>query len=122
MKKLILSLVAALALSFSANAQSKFNKGDFALNVNYGLGAFTDNDWDASGSSNSVTQHSIGVMGEYGIMNVINERGTISVGGQFGMGAEVAISTQKLHARGPMALQELTTYQYVCSGDYIYRH
>ncbi len=86
MKKLILSLVAALALSFSANAQSKFNKGDFALNVNYGLGAFTDNDWDASGSSNSVTQHSIGVMGEYGIMNVINERGTISVGGQFGMG------------------------------------
>lgn len=89
MKKLILSVVAVLSLSVmmsvNANAQSKFNKGDFALNVNYGLGAFSDNDWNANGGG-SVTQHSIGVMGEYGIMNVINERGTISVGGQFGMG------------------------------------
>ena len=89
MKKLILSVVAVLSLSVmmsvNANAQSKFNKGDFALNVNYGLGAFSDNDWNGNGGG-SVTQHSIGVMGEYGIMNVINERGTISVGGQFGMG------------------------------------
>jgi glutamate-5-semialdehyde dehydrogenase len=52
----------------------------------------------------------------------VNASTRFSDGGQFGMGAEVAISTQKLHARGPMALQELTTYQYVCSGDYIYRH
>lgn len=44
-----------------------------------------------------------------------------SDGGQFGMGAEVAISTQKLHARGPMALEALTTYQYVCHGDYLVR-
>ncbi len=85
MKKLILSLVAALALSFSANAQSKFNKGDFALNVNYGLGSFRSGDFGWSGSE-TITQHSIGVMGEYGIMNVINERGTISVGGQLGAG------------------------------------
>lgn len=37
-------------------------------------------------------------------------------GGQFGFGAEIGISTQKLHARGPMALPELTTYKYVISG------
>ena len=33
-------------------------------------------------------------------------------GERFGFGAEIGISTQKLHARGPMALKELTTYQY----------
>ena len=38
-------------------------------------------------------------------------------GGQFGFGAEVGISTQKLHARGPMGLPELTTYKYVISGN-----
>ncbi len=38
-------------------------------------------------------------------------------GAQFGFGAEIGISTQKLHARGPMALPELTTYKYIFSGD-----
>ena len=38
-------------------------------------------------------------------------------GGQFGFGAEIGISTQKLHARGPMALPELTTYKYMITGD-----
>lgn len=38
-------------------------------------------------------------------------------GAQFGFGAEIGISTQKLHARGPMALQELTTYKYIVEGD-----
>ncbi len=38
-------------------------------------------------------------------------------GAQFGMGAEIGISTQKLHARGPMALPELTTYKYIIRGD-----
>lgn len=37
-------------------------------------------------------------------------------GGEFGMGAEIGISTDKLHARGPMALEELTTYKYVIHG------
>ena len=38
-------------------------------------------------------------------------------GAEFGMGAEIGISTDKLHARGPMGLEELTTYKYVVTGD-----
>lgn len=38
-------------------------------------------------------------------------------GAQFGFGAEIGISTQKLHARGPMALPEITTYKYLIDGD-----
>ena len=38
-------------------------------------------------------------------------------GGEFGLGCEMGISTQKLHARGPMGLEELTTYKYIICGD-----
>jgi glutamate-5-semialdehyde dehydrogenase len=38
-------------------------------------------------------------------------------GAQFGLGAEIGISTQKLHARGPMALEELTSYKWIINGD-----
>ncbi len=38
-------------------------------------------------------------------------------GGQFGLGAEIGISTQKLHARGPMALEEITTYKWLIKGN-----
>jgi len=38
-------------------------------------------------------------------------------GGEFGLGAEIGISTQKLHARGPMGLEELTSWKYVVCGD-----
>jgi gamma-glutamyl phosphate reductase len=40
-----------------------------------------------------------------------------SDGGEFGFGAEIGVSTDKLHARGPMGLEELTTYKYLVTGD-----
>jgi glutamate-5-semialdehyde dehydrogenase len=47
----------------------------------------------------------------------VNASTRFTDGGQFGLGAEIGISNQKLHARGPMGLRELTIYKYVIYGD-----
>lgn len=48
---------------------------------------------------------------------MVNASTRFNDGGQLGLGAEIAISTQKLHVRGPMGLRELTTYKWVVQGD-----
>jgi glutamate-5-semialdehyde dehydrogenase len=75
------------------------------------------------------TQHSDAILTEnYShAMRFVNEVDSAAVyvnastrftdGGQFGLGAEVAVSTQRLHARGPMGLRELTTYKWVVFGE-----
>lgn len=53
---------------------------------------------------------------------MVNASTRFNDGGQLGLGAEIAVSTQKLHVRGPMGLRELTTYKWVVQGEGQIRH
>lgn len=71
----------------------------------------TDNIHTAAGFMNQVDSAAV----------YVNASTRFTDGAQFGLGAEVAVSTQKLHARGPMALNALTTYKWLAWGDYTAR-
>jgi len=74
-------------------------------------GILTDNEQNAQHFINSVDSAAV----------YVNASTRFTDGGQFGLGAEIAVSTQKLHARGPMGLTELTSYKWVVSADYASR-
>lgn len=67
-----------------------------------------------SSDDNAVTKFTAGVDSAAVYVNASTR---FTDGGEFGLGCEMGISTQKLHARGPMGLEELTTYKYIINGN-----
>jgi len=67
-----------------------------------------------SGSSEAITAFTAGVDSAAVYVNASTR---FTDGGEFGLGCEMGISTQKLHARGPMGLRELTSYKYIIRGN-----
>jgi len=100
------------------------------LSLVLGLKVVTDLDEAIQHISQHSTGHSDGILtqDEGHAQRFINEVDSAAVyinastrftdGGQLGLGAEVAISTQRLHARGPMGPRELTTYKWIIQGEY----
>lgn len=135
--------LAGAGVSFRATAQAFELVGDHPavqaagpddfdtewLNLTLGLGVVPDLDAALDHISAHSTAHSDGILTESWshAQRFLNEIDSAAVfvnastrfndGGQLGLGAEVAVSTQKLHARGPMGLQELTTYKWIVLGD-----
>ncbi len=82
-----------------------------AHSVDHSDGILTENAENAARFMNEVDSAAV----------YVNASTRFTDGGQFGLGAEVAVSTQRLHARGPMGLPELTTYKWVAEGQYTVR-
>ncbi|MEI7846968.1 MAG: glutamate-5-semialdehyde dehydrogenase [Chloroflexota bacterium] len=127
---------AALLTSFDPALVTAAGPDDFDtewLSLVLGLKVVDDIDEAIQHIAAHSTAHSDGILTENSehAARFINEVDSAAVyvnastrftdGGQFGLGAEVAISTQRLHARGPMGLSELTTYKWVAQGSYTVR-
>jgi glutamate-5-semialdehyde dehydrogenase len=67
--------------------------------------------------TNSVDAENVFTAGVDSAAVYVNASTRFTDGGEFGLGCEMGISTQKLHARGPMGLKELTTYKYIIHGN-----
>lgn len=75
-----------------------------------------------SGHSEAIVANDVAIIEEFinkidAAVVYVNASTAFTDGGEFGMGAEIGISTQKLHARGPMALPELTSYKWIVRGN-----
>ena len=80
------------------------------------IGAHSTGHSDAIVTENSATAERFTLSVDSAAVYV-NASTRFTDGGEFGLGCEMGISTQKLHARGPMGLEELTTYKYVITGN-----
>ncbi|AGH81964.1 gamma-glutamyl phosphate reductase [Psychromonas sp. CNPT3] len=103
------------------------------LSLNLGVKVVSDLDEALAHIRKYSSQHSDGILSNdlaqtTKFVNAVNSAAVyvnastrFTDGSQFGLGAEVAVSTQKLHARGPMGLSALTTYKWIGVGDYLVR-
>ncbi|MDA7746397.1 glutamate-5-semialdehyde dehydrogenase [Psychromonas sp.] len=111
-------------------------EGDFSrewLSLNLGVKVVADLSEALAHIREYSSEHSDGILtNDFAIANkfinavnsaavYVNTSTRFTDGSQFGLGAEVAVSTQKLHARGPMGLPELTTYKWIGIGDNLIR-
>ena len=111
-------------------------EGDFSrewLSLNLGVKVVADLSEALAHIREHSSEHSDGILtNDFTIANkfinavnsaavYVNTSTRFTDGSQFGLGAEVAVSTQKLHARGPMGLPELTTYKWIGIGDNLIR-
>lgn len=112
-------------------------KGDFDdewLSLDLNIAIVNDLDKAIEHIRQHGSQHSDAILtqdmknADYFVNNVdsaavyVNASTRFTDGGQFGLGSEVAVSTQKLHARGPMGLEALTTYKWIAYGNDLIRH
>jgi len=124
------------AKSILGDSAQLATEGDFSrewLSLNLGVKVVADLNEALMHIREHSSEHSDGILtNDFTVANkfinavnssavYVNSSTRFTDGSQFGLGAEVAVSTQKLHARGPMGLQELTTYKWVGIGEYLVR-